>query len=227
MKTTDFNSYKTRYRNIIQQVLVQTEIGRLDEAAFPAYSHRNSIINWLFWQRLRKVMEHVQCPTPYEHVLDFGCGSGVMLPFLSQISSQVTAMDIDLLPLERVRTYIPLASNVDVKDATKNKISDLPENSFDLIIALDVLEHVKDLQRTLNELLALLKQGGQLIVSGPTENILYRIGRIMAGPEYSGAYHERGIAEIKKELIQLARIEHIATLYWPVPLFEIFTVKKY
>ncbi len=226
MKTTDFNSYKIRYRNAIRQVLAQAEFGRLDEAAFPAYSHRNPVINWLFWQRLRKVMDHIQRPTPYERILDFGCGSGVMLPYLSQISSQVTAMDVDLLPLESVQAYIPLALNVEVKDASKSQVSDLPVNSFDLIIALDVLEHVKDLPRTLNDLLALLKQSGQLIVSGPTENILYRIGRKVAGPEYSGAYHERGIAEIKTELIPIAHIEPIATLYWPVPLFEIFTAKK-
>ena len=226
MKTNDFNSYKSRYRNAIRQVLAQAEPGRLDEAAFPAYSHRNPVINWLFWQRLRKVMEHIQHPIPYERVLDFGCGSGVMLPYLSQISSQVTAMDVDLLPLERVQKHIPLAANVEVKDAAKNSITDLSANSYDLIIALDVLEHVKDLPRTLNELIALLKQGGRLIVSGPTENILYRIGRKVAGPEYSGAYHERGIAEIKSELIHLTQIEHIATLYWPVPLFEIFTAKK-
>lgn len=226
MKTTDFNAYKIRYRNAIRQVLAQAEAGRLDEAAFPAYSHRNPIINWLFWQRLRKVMEHIQRQTPYEHVLDFGCGSGVMLPYLSQISSQVTALDVDLLPLESAQAYIPLAANVEVKDAAKNNISDLPSNSFDIIIALDVLEHVKDLPRTLNELLALLKKDGQLIVSGPTENILYRLGRKVAGPEYSGAYHERGIAEIKDELAHIASIQPIATLYWPIPLFEIFTAKK-
>ena len=226
MKTSDFNSYKSRYRNAIRQVLVQAEPGRLDEAAFPAYSHRNPVINWLFWQRLRKVMEHIQHPMPYESILDFGCGSGAMLPHLSQIGSQVIAMDIDLLPLERVQAYIPLAPNVEVKDASKNGITGLPGNSFDLIIALDVLEHVKDLPRTLKELLALLKQGGQLIVSGPTENILYQIGRKIAGPEYSGAYHERGIAEIKNELIRIARIEPIATLYWPIPLFEVFSAKK-
>ena len=226
MKTTDFNTYKTRYRNAIRQVLAQAESGRLDEAAFPAYSHRNPIINWLFWQRLHKVMEHIQRPTSYERILDFGCGSGVMLPYLSQISNQVTAMDVDLLPLESVQVHIPLAKNVEVKDASKTNISDLPANSFDLIIALDVLEHVKDLPRTLNELLTLLKPGGQLIVSGPTENILYRIGRKIAGPEYSGAYHERGIAEIKTELAPISRIEPIATLYWPIPLFELFAAKK-
>ena len=226
MKTSDFKAYKSRYRNAIRQVLAKAEPGRLDEAAFPAYSHRNPLINWLFWQRLRKVMEYIQQPTPYERVLDFGCGSGVMLPHLSQISSQVTAMDVDLLPLERAQTYIPLATNVEVKDAGNNGVVDLPANSFDLVIALDVLEHVKDLPRTLKELLILLKPGGQLIVSGPTENILYQIGRKIAGPEYSGTYHERGIAEIRNELVRLARIEPIATLYWPIPLFEVFTAKK-
>ncbi|MBL8080687.1 MAG: class I SAM-dependent methyltransferase [Anaerolineales bacterium] len=226
MKSTEFNTYKSRYRSAIQQVLAEAEKGRLDEAAFPAYSHRNPIINWLFWQRLRKVMEYIQSPTSYTNILDFGCGSGVMLPYLSSISAQVTAMDVDLLPIQSVQKYIPLAKNVDVKDATKTVITDLPANSFDLIIALDVLEHVHDLPRTLNELLTLLKPGGQLIVSGPTENILYKIGRKVAGPEYSGAYHERGIAEIKAELMKTSKLQPIATLYWPIPLFEIFSAKK-
>jgi 2-polyprenyl-3-methyl-5-hydroxy-6-metoxy-1,4-benzoquinol methylase len=226
MKTSDFNAYKTRYRNAIQRVLAETEKGRLDEAAFPAYSHRNPLINWLFWQRLRKVMDHIQRPVPYSFILDFGCGSGVMLPFLANISSQVAAMDVDLLPLERTQKYIPLAGNIEVKDAAKTAVTDLIPNSFDLIIALDVLEHVQDLPRTLNELLTLLKPNGQLIVSGPTENILYQMGRKIAGPEYSGAYHERGIADIKKELLKTTVIEHIATLYQPIPLFEIFAAKR-
>jgi 2-polyprenyl-3-methyl-5-hydroxy-6-metoxy-1,4-benzoquinol methylase len=226
MNSTEFNTYKSNYRSAIRQVLAESEKGRLDEAAFPAYSHRNPVINWLFWQRLRKVMEYIKPITPYEYVLDFGCGSGVMLPYLSEISSQVVAMDVDLLPLERIQAHISLPPNIEVKDTNKSGLPDLPANSFDLIIALDVLEHVKDLPRTLNELLNLLKPNGQLIVSGPTENILYQIGRKIAGPEYSGAYHERGIAEIKNELLHIARIEPIATLYWPITLFEVFTAKK-
>ncbi|MBE0670704.1 MAG: class I SAM-dependent methyltransferase [Anaerolineales bacterium] len=226
MNTIEFTAYKTRYRAAIQQVLAETEKGRLDEAAFPAYSHRNPIINWLFWQRLRKVMEYTRNFAPYSRVLDFGCGSGVMLPYLSQISKQIVALDVDLLPIQSLQKYISLSTNVEIKDATKTAITDLPANSFDLIIALDVLEHVHNLPRTLSELLTLLTPSGQLIVSGPTENILYKIGRKVAGPEYSGAYHERGIAEIKNELIKTTKLKHIATLYWPIPLFEIFSAKK-
>lgn len=223
---TDFNAYKARYRAVIRRVLAESEAGRLDEAAFPAYSHRNPLINWLFWQRLRKVMDRAGRAAPHEQILDFGCGSGVMLPFLSTIGKKIVAMDIDLLPLQRVQQYIPIPNNVEVMDASQTAISDLPADSFDLIIALDVLEHVRDLPRTLSELLALLQPNGELIVSGPTENIFYQIGRKIAGPEYSGAYHERGIADIKQELQKIAVIEPIATLYQPVPLFEIFAAKR-
>jgi 2-polyprenyl-3-methyl-5-hydroxy-6-metoxy-1,4-benzoquinol methylase len=226
MNSTEFNAYKSRYRAAIRQVLAESEKGRLDEAGFPAYSHPNPLINWLFWQRLRTAMEHINRPVPYDSILDFGCGSGVMLPFLSQNSKLVVAMDMDLLPLERVRKHIPLAENVEVRDANKTTVADLPANSFDLIVALDVLEHVHDLPGTLNDLIKCLKPAGQLVVSGPTENILYQIGRRLAGPEYSGDYHERGISEIKRELSKIAALTPIATLYWPVPLFEVFAAKK-
>jgi 2-polyprenyl-3-methyl-5-hydroxy-6-metoxy-1,4-benzoquinol methylase len=226
MKTQDFNAYKTRYRNAIRQVLAESEKGRLDEAGFPAYSHRNPVINYLFWQRLHKVMDHVETLAPFENILDFGCGSGVMLPYLSGVSKHVSAFDVDLLPLQRVQKYIPLADNVKVFDATQTALGELPAHSFDLITALDVLEHVQDLPATINQIFALLKPNGQLVVSGPTENVLYQIGRKLAGPEYSGAYHERGIAEIKSDIARLANIKPIATLYWYLPLFEVFSVTR-
>lgn len=225
MKSAEFQNYKARYRSAIRNVLQDSERGRLDEAGFPAYSHPNPLINWLFWQRLHTAMNYIETHAPYKNTLDFGCGSGVMLSFLAKHSKSVTAMDVDLVPLERVKTYIPLAENIQVLDVNQVSISQLTPKSFDLINALDVLEHVDDLPHTLAALLTLLKPGGHLVVSGPTENILYQIGRKFAGPEYSGEYHERGIAEIKQELKRLARVEQIATLYWAVPLFEVFVAR--
>lgn len=225
MNSSEFNAYKTRYRAAIRHALTDSEKGRLDEAGFPAYSHPNPVINWLFWQRLRSAMNYIKKYAPYENVLDFGCGSGVMLPFLAERSKRVVAIDIDLFPLEKVKEHIPLAANVQAFNAKQTPISQFAPKSFDLINALDVLEHVDDLPQTLSQLLNLLKPNGQLVVSGPTENFLYRIGRRLVGPEYSGAYHERGIAEIKRELQRIARIEHIATLYQPIPLFEVFAAR--
>lgn len=225
MNSAAFQAYKARYRSAIRKVLAEAERGRLDEAGFPAYSHPNAVINWLFWQRLCTAMTYIEKNAPYEKVLDFGCGSGVMLPFLAQHSRHVTATDADLLPLERVTKYIPLAENVQVLDANQVSISRLTPTSFDVITALDVLEHVNDLPTLVSQLLNLLKPGGRFVVSGPTENILYQMGRKLAGPEYSGDYHKRGIAEIKQELSKHCRVEPIATLYWPIPLFEVFAAR--
>jgi len=225
MNSSEFRDYKIRYRSAIRKVLDEAERGRLDESGFPAYSHLNPLINWLFWQRLRTAMNFIEKHAPYENVLDFGCGSGVMLPFLAQHSRQVTAIDIDLLPVESLKKYIPLAENVRVLDAKQISLPQLTPKSFDLINALDVLEHVDDLSTTLSDLLNLLKPGGRLVISGPTENTIYRIGRKLAGPEFSGEYHERGTAEIKRELARGAGVRQIATLYWPAPLFEIFVAQ--
>jgi 2-polyprenyl-3-methyl-5-hydroxy-6-metoxy-1,4-benzoquinol methylase len=222
MKNSEFNAYKADFRAVIRKVLAASEQGRMDEAGFPAYSHTNPLINWLFWQRLRKVMEYVEVDASYEHVLDFGCGSGVMLPFLCGISDRVTAMDIDLLPFERISQHRSFPANLEVHDARQVALNNLPDSSFDLIIATDVLEHVDDISATLMDMKFLLKPGGQIIISGPTENIFYKIGRAMAGPEYSGDYHERGILEVRNLLGDQMEVVPIATLYWPMPLFEVF-----
>jgi 2-polyprenyl-3-methyl-5-hydroxy-6-metoxy-1,4-benzoquinol methylase len=101
-------------------------------------------------------------------------------------------------------------------------LKDLPKASFDVIVATDVLEHVEDISGTLADMRALLKPNGQIIISGPTENILYKIGRKLAGPEYSGDYHERGILEVRDLIGKQMKVISIATLYWPIPLFEVF-----
>ena len=222
MKNSEFNAYKTEFRTVIRKVLAESEQGRLDEAGFPAYSHQNPLINWLFWKRLHKAINYLEQDAPYEHILDFGCGSGVMLPFLCGISTRVTAMDIDLLPLEHVNQQRPFPANLQIHNAREITLKDLPHTSFDIIVATDVLEHVEDLPNTLTDMQALLKPNGQIIISGPTENFFYKIGRALAGPEYSGDYHERGIGEVRKLLGKQMKIIHIATLPWPVPLFEVF-----
>ena len=142
MKNSEFNTYKANFRAVIRKVLAEAEQGRMDEAGFPAYSHPNPLINWLFWQRLHKVMNYIERDGPYEHVLDFGCGSGVMLPFLCGISTRVTAMDIDLLPFERVSRQQAFPANLTVHDAHEVTLKDLPKAYFDIILATDVLEHV-------------------------------------------------------------------------------------
>ena len=63
------------------------------------------------------------------------------------------------------------------------------------------------------------KHGGQLLVSGPTENFLYRIGRTIAG--FSGEQHVTNIYAIENVLAE--RLERVAVKTSPfgVPLFRL------
>jgi 2-polyprenyl-3-methyl-5-hydroxy-6-metoxy-1,4-benzoquinol methylase len=222
MNSLQFKEYKKRHVDAVRLVLKQKKSKALDEAAFPAYSHTNPLINWLFWERIKITMNYLEKNAPYQTVLDFGCGSGVMLPFLSTIAKKVIAMDIDFDPLEKIKQYIGFPDNIVFEDARELFSSNFNSHRFDAIISLDVLEHVDDLDHTLKQLCTHLAPHGELIISGPTENFFYKIGRRIAGPEFSGEYHERNVAVIKESLLSLATVKHVASLYPPFTLFEIF-----
>jgi hypothetical protein len=68
------------------------------------------------------------------------------------------------------------------------------------------------------------KHGGQLLVSGPTENFLYRIGRTIAG--FTGEQHVTNIYAIEKVLAE--RLERVAIITSPfgVPLFRLSVWQK-
>ena len=59
------------------------------------------------------------------------------------------ALDIDLIPFERMKAQIDFPSNIEVHDTRLFPLDQLPAASFDIITALDVLEHVDDLSGTL------------------------------------------------------------------------------
>lgn len=226
MNKADFLAYKNQYLSAISKVLKESTPHSLDEAAFPAYSHPNPWINDLFWMRLRIVMETVDRRGPYQTVLDYGCGSGVLLPFLANRSAKAYGVDINLEPFQKMQQVAVFPENITVLNLNACDLRDFPQASFDLVTALDVFEHVENLDETLDQLLALLKPNGKIVVSLPTENILYKIGRQLAGKEFTGDYHIRKISEIEQVCRQKGKVEKIANLPPVFTLFKIFSIEK-
>ena len=119
--------------------------------------------HWWFASRARALlvmMDQVLWRRDLE-LLDVGCGAGNMMHHLSRYG-QVKGVEIDPRPVAvaRARGY-----DVDQGDAAQGLPYDTA--SFDVVTALDVIEHNQDDVRILREMHRVLKPGGFAAVTVP------------------------------------------------------------
>lgn len=207
-------AYRQEYRALFREALRRAPAGHYDEMALPSYTHPNPAMSWLFWQRLRAAFD-LAGDLAGASVLDFGCGGGATFRQLQRLGCRITGVDpfaFDLASEVSRRLRIPASLH--------RSLEELPSQRFDVIFALDVLEHLDDLDSDLKRILGFAGPGTALIVSGPTENLFYRLGRRLAG--FSGHYHVRNIYDIESSLAALGLARSgLRTLYHPVPLFRL------
>lgn len=101
-------------------------------------------------------------------VLDYGCGEGRYLNVLKEFfpEASMSGSDISDKALQIAKGIQPDAQYIPMSDETVN----LADKSFDLIISVEVLEHVKDVAKSINEIGRLLKPNGMVIISTPCAN---------------------------------------------------------
>ena len=220
-----FKLTKQKFKKTFTEIINETNNEDIDEAALPAYAHKNVFIDYLFWKRIEIANTYANKGAKCKRILDFGCGSGVLSYLLAKNGHQVTSTDIEFSPLNLVKEKINFPNNISFieDDIISNK---LENNSFDIIFALDVLEHIENLSEYIQLFEELLKPNGVIIVSGPSENIFYRIGRKFAGKRFTGDYHVTDISKIKKEFKQFLTVNTLKKLIPPVILFELFIANK-
>ncbi len=103
-----------------------------------------------------------------QHVLDLGAGEGALSEKLFTLGFQVTACDlfpehfkVDQVECHRVDLLEPFG---------------FPDNHFDLVVSVEVSEHILDHENFFSEVNRILKPGGRLYLSTP--NILSMKSRI-------------------------------------------------
>jgi SAM-dependent methyltransferase/putative flippase GtrA len=189
-----------------------------DDIAVPSYLHWNPLIRWLMWRRCDEILRLGQFRQDHV-VLDFGCGAGVLLPSLCACSKSVVGCDV--IPQYAQSLVEALGLDAEVVDS----MDSLENSRFDRIIAADVLEHVPDPREQLERFAQLLKPDGRVLVSGPTESRVYRLGRLAAGFGDKGDYHKRNISDICRLAEESGyRVLGVAALPFPIPpyLFRVY-----
>jgi SAM-dependent methyltransferase len=181
-----------------------------DEMAIPTHTHSNPLIRWLFWRRYVEIAELAAFGADMT-VLEFGCGIGVFLPTLCLNSGRVLALD--LFPQYAMR----LARNRNLDVHFPENLDAIEDNSLDRVVAADVLEHIDDLGVVLSGFRAKLKPGGRLLMSGPTESVIYRLGRVIAGFGDKGHYHVTNVEHLRSD-ISSRGFELLRTRNLPFPI---------
>lgn len=125
--------------------------------------------HWWYRGRRRIVCDELaQLPTgPQVRVLDAGCGSGRLLDELRDYG-HVTGLDLnpDSVEIARSRGH---------EDVVQGPVERLPwpDETFDLVISLDMVEHTADDRVTLRELRRVTKPGGKFLMTVPALRALW------------------------------------------------------
>jgi 2-polyprenyl-3-methyl-5-hydroxy-6-metoxy-1,4-benzoquinol methylase len=101
-------------------------------------------------------------------VLDSGCGYGYGSLFLAHSGADyVVGIDNDMKCITAAKNWFT-APNLDFIIADSNRLP-LRNNAFDVVASLEVIEHVDDCERYLEETKRVLVAGGNLILSTPNK----------------------------------------------------------
>jgi ubiquinone/menaquinone biosynthesis C-methylase UbiE len=104
-----------------------------------------------------------------ERVLDLGCGTGRFSALAAASGALTTGVDVAEAALERARTAYP---ELDFRRVPFDGPLPLDDNSFDLVWASEVIEHVADTATWLSETRRVLAPGGRLLITTPAHGRL-------------------------------------------------------
>ena len=123
-----------------------------------------------------------------KRILELGTGDASLTKRIAQEGASIDGIEVDAVSAELARPYCR-----SVKVDNLDNIASMPnEDKFDIIIAADVLEHLRDPEVVLSHLKRFARRDGILIVSLPNIANLYVRLNILLG---RFPYHTKGILD--------------------------------
>ncbi len=178
-------------------------------------------------QYWKTILDSIKKHDMHGSVLEVGCAFGFFVKRLKPLFRNVYGTDISKYALGEARKIVPdgLFSQVDLNR------EDLPfkNDSFDLVCALDVLEHTKSIDKSLKKIIPKIKKRGFLIISLPINNTLS--GKIFALIDKDPTHISVPSEEELLKIIHDNRLEVIEKSYFTVlgipgtPLYKIKGIK--
>lgn len=142
-------------------------------------------------------------------IFDFGCGSGYTVGYLQKLGYDASGTDVSAEAIELGRSMgirnLAIAQSVEIRP---------PEGGFDLILALDVIEHIENDSGAIMAIERALRPGGMAIITVPAYKWLW-------GVQDDVAHHFRRYTagSFTKILKQNSKLKIIRKTYFNTFLF--------
>ncbi len=129
-------------------------------------------------------------------ILDIGCGGGLLSESLAKLDYKVTGIDPSSQNIKIAKEH---AQNleIDYQNVTIEEFSSLENNKFDIVLCMEVVEHVADLHSFIESCVSHLKDGGFLFLS-TINRTLASYAQAIIGAEYILRWLPRGTHQWKK-----------------------------
>ena len=158
-------------------------------------------------------------PPSGARLLEIGCGTGHNLGMLAQFGS-VDALEVD----ETARALAEKRLGRAVFSAPLPELAGIPERSYDIVAAFDVIEHIADDEAAIGSIARRLKPGGRLVVTVPAHQWMWSAHDVVN--HHQRRYSKSGLRRlIDGSPLRLDSIGYFNSLLFPVAVAERFVSK--
>jgi len=172
-----------------------------------------------WWYRARRkvlaaLIRRLARPSADAHILEIGCGTGHNLPMLSEFG-EVDALELD----DEARAVATKRLGRKIMSAPLPELAGVPDRSYDLIGAFDVIEHIDDDSAAVASIAAKLKPGGKFVMTVPAHPWMWSAHDVVN--HHKRRYSKRSLkALIDGSPLRLDAIGYFNSLLFPAAVAE-------
>jgi 2-polyprenyl-6-hydroxyphenyl methylase / 3-demethylubiquinone-9 3-methyltransferase len=119
-------------------------------------------------------------------VLDLGCAGGFMAEAMADRGAVVTGIDPAAEAIAAAKAHAAAHGRVISYDVGVGEALPYADASFDAVVCVDVLEHVRELDRVLSETVRVLRPGGKFLFDTINRNPLAKFATITMAEDVLG-----------------------------------------
>lgn len=177
-----------------------------------------------WWYRARReilaeLIRREAMPPAGAHILEIGCGTGHNLQMLSQFG-KVDAIELD----DEARAIAERRLGRKVKSARVPELAGVRNGYYDLVAALDVIEHIDDDSAAVAAIASKLKPSGKLVMTVPAHQWMWSAHDVVN--HHKRRYSKAALTRlIDGSPLKLEKVGYFNSLLFPLAMAERFASK--